>query len=408
MNRALLVRSILTRMRRYKLRTLCMGLGITVSVLATVLLQTASVTVKDAFTRFIRRMYPADSVHIMAGTGFMGSRAERSKLKLAEVETVVNTLGITEWDPGVMAGGRDVGEGGANIRVGVIGRSHMAERVHSRSVSDGEFFTADDVRHRANVALIGTTTARTLFPGESPVGKTLFIDNVAFEIKGLLEPAGVDPHGGDMDNTIWVPYTTLMDTMLRVENISGATLIVGDPARAEAAKNEIATILRQQHQIGPGQEDDFTVITPTFMYSLVERTFRTFGLFVPIIAGTAFLISAAVILSIMQISIKARVAEIGLRKALGARPRDLRTQIVLEVVVITVIASVAGILLAQLGGAWLGPVLAKKFGATKGMTPPPLVLAIAVLAALVTGIVGALLPANRAAKLDPVTALRTK
>jgi ABC-type antimicrobial peptide transport system permease subunit len=142
------------------------------------------------------------------------------------------------------------------------------------------------------------------------------------------------------------------------------------------------------------------------MHEIFEKAFRTFNIFIPLIAGTAFLISALVILSIMQISVKGRTEEIGLRKAMGARSRDLQTQIILEVLIIAVLASVIGILLAQLGlMAVAAPILEKKMAVKQG-NPSLLVLAIAVGGALGTGLLGGVLPARRAAKLNPVEALK--
>ena len=141
------------------------------------------------------------------------------------------------------------------------------------------------------------------------------------------------------------------------------------------------------------------------MNAMLDRSFRTFDIFIPLIAETAFVISAAVILSIMQLGIRARTAEIGLRKAVGARDRDLQLQIVLEVVIVAAVGSLAGLLLAVAGSGVLTPLLAAKFG-VKQVSPSLVVCLIATAAAMVTGVVGGLLPARRAAKLDPVRALR--
>ena len=406
MNPSLLFRTILLRMWRYKAKTLFMALGIIVGVLATVLLQTVLGSVDAAFGTFIDRAYPADGIVLMAGGGFMsGGGPGRDNLRLTDVETVVNSLGVKEWDPVVYARIRDVVHEGKSVAVSVVGYSEKAESVRRRSVQEGEFFSADDVRSRANVALIGSHTARSLFPGESPIGAQLFIDNLPFEVKGVLETIGADPHGGDQDNSIWVPYTTLMDKMLKVDNVSGATLIIEDMSRSEEIKEEITTILRERHQLGEGQKDDFSVVPPTLVRSMHAKTARTWNLFLPLIAGTAFLISAVVILSIMQISIKGRIQEIGLRRAVGARTRDLQAQIVLEVLLVSAVASVIGLLLAQLGNTALTPVLAAKFGA-KHVSPPAMALIVAVGAAMATGLVGGVWPARRAAKLNPVEALK--
>ena len=405
MNRALLLRSILAQLRRARLRTTLMTAVIAVSVLATVLLQGAAVSVRASFDRFIARAYPADGIVLMAGGGFMGGRAGTTKLRLTDVETVAASIGVTDWDPMIVTSPREVKRGGASAQVSIRGHSEKAESIRARSVIEGEFFTASEVRNRANVALIGTTTAATLFPDQSPVGARIFVDNVPFEVRGVLEPAGVDPHGGDQDQIIQIPFTTLMDRIARVDYVSAVTFVVADRARMDAVRDEILDAMRQLHQIAPGQEDDFVVITPVMMNAMLNRSFRTFDIFVPAIAVTAFAISAGVILSIMQLGMRARTAEIGLCKAVGARDRDLLVQVVLEVAVVSVAGAVTGLLLATASSVPLGSMLAAKFGAT-GLRPSFAVSLLAAAAALGTGLAGALLPARRAARLDPVRALR--
>lgn len=392
------------RMARFKLKTIFMGLGITVAVLATVLLQSALSSIEDTFASFVNRGYPSNSLVLMTGSGFMGGPS-RANLELSDVESVVNSLGIKQWDPVVMVGPRDVKQEDNVGLVNVAGYSEQAEAVRSRSAQEGEFFTAEDVRNRSNVALIGSTTAKTLFPGRSPVGANLFIDNVPFTVKGVLETTGVDPHGGDQDNAIWIPYTTLMDKVMKTNQISGATLMLDDPSRSDEFQKQVTQILRERHHIGPGQQDDFTIVTPVSMAQLRANMFSTWKLFIRLIAGTVFLVAAIVILSIMQVSIKGRTAEIGLRKALGARPRDLQVQIVLEVLLVALIASLVGLALAKAGSGLLVPMLAHKYGVKK-VSPPLLVMASAVGLAMLTGLLGGLLPARRAARLNPVQALK--
>jgi putative ABC transport system permease protein len=405
MNRALLWQTVLLRVKRYRLRSAIIAAGICISVLAAVLLQSVAVGVRQAFDVFIARMYPADGVVLMAGGGFMGGRAGRTNLKLTDIETVAAETGIAEWDPIVMVGGREIRHGGNSVNVPLTGLSEKAESVRRRSVQEGEFFTADDVAKRANVALIGSTTARELFAGESPIGAQLFIDNVPFEIRGVLESVGVDPHGGDQDQAIVIPYTTLMNDIARIDYVSATTFIIDDPARASRVRDEVLRTMRERHAIGAGQEDDFVVITPVMMRAMADKSFRIFDLFVPAIAAAAFLISAGVIFSVMQLNIKARTAELGLRKAVGARSRDVELQIVLEVLILAAGASLLGLLLAAVGSTLVTPLLAAKFG-VKQVTPSLTASVIAAVAALVTGVAGGLIPARRAAKLDAVQSLR--
>jgi putative ABC transport system permease protein len=406
-NPSLLFRTIWSRLWRYKGKTVAMGLGIMIATLTTVVLLTVIQGVRGRFLTFLGHAFPSNCIVVFAGGGPMsGQTAGRKNLRMEDVETIVSSVGIAEWDPILFASPRDVKRSGNAVRVGIAGFSEKAESVRGQSVQTGEFLSAEDVRDRAHVALLGSTTAQNLFPGESPIGAEIFIDNIPFRVKGVLESIGVDVHGNDQDNTIRVPYTTLMDHMLKVSFVSGVTFLFEDESRIDAASQEMTRILRERHQIATGQKDDFAVITSVLMREMFERAFRTFTIFIPLIAGTAFLISALVVLSIMQISIKGRTREIGLRKALGARPRDLQAQIILEVLVVAAFASVIGILLAQVGiMAVAAPILAKKMAVKQG-NPSLAVLAIAIGSSLGTGLLGGILPARRAAKLKPVEALK--
>lgn len=405
MNASLLLPAIGKRLWRFKARTFFMGLGITIGVLATVLLQSVAMTVTQRFTTFIKKMFPADSIVVMSGGGPMAGPANRDRLRLEDVQTLVAALSIREWDP-VIVTRRDVKVGANNTRAIIEGHSEQGEAVHGLAPADGEFFTAEDVRGRRNVAVIGATTATALFPKQSPIGAQLFIDDAPFRIAGVLAKRGLDVHGRDQDDVIVVPYTTLMEKLLRVNYVPSVTMKLGDVRRVPAAKQEIERILRDRHHIGQGEQDDFTVMTTEVVMQMFNRSLGTMRIFVPLIAATAFVISALVILTIMNLTVRARTAEIGLRKALGARDRDVRLQLFLEVGVIAMGAAVVGVVLARIGVRTFVPMLLHRMG-IQSVNVPLSVVIVAVLAAIATGVAGALLPARRASRLDPVQALRS-
>ncbi|HZX27447.1 MAG TPA: ABC transporter permease, partial [Telluria sp.] len=363
MNYSLLADMTLTRLGRNKVKTCMMGVGIVISVLATVLVQVAGDGFRGAFDTFINRAYPADSVWLVSGGGLMGGGGTANRLRLSDVEAVRAAVPeIVSWDPIVQGGARDLKHGGQNAVVPVTGLSDAAQEVRRRGVAQGEFLSAEDIATRAHVVLVGSTTARKLFGNESPIGAQLYLDNVAFTVKGVLDAAGVDPHGGDQDDMVQLPYTTLMEQMLHTENITGVTFTVADRTRVADIGKRIETLMRTRHQIGAGQEDDFTVTTPLLMQDLVARSFRIFTIFVPLIGATAFVISGLVVLGVMLVAIRQRTSEIGLRKALGARPRDLQAEIVIEAGVIALISALVGLILAQLALQFLAPLLAERFG----------------------------------------------
>jgi len=404
MNGALLVRSVLARLLRYKARNFFVGLGMTVGVVATVTLLTLESRVEGRFQEFLENAYPADGIVLFSGSGPMGGPGKRN-LKIEDIEMLAARTGVDQWDPAVFVGFRDVRGDGAVQRVAISGGSDRAPYVRRRGAGDGAYFEAADVASAARVALLGTTAAAKLFPGRSPVGERVFVDNLAFEVKGVLEPRGSDPHGGDQDDVLVVPYTTLQSTLARTTAISGAMFRIADRSRVEALGREMVDLLRAEHQIAAGQPDDFSLFTAASMQTMFRRSFRTYKLFGPLLAVTLFLISALVVLTLGQLGVKARRREIGLRKAVGARSRDVETQFVVETLAVSAVAALLGLVLAEVAFVALAPLVERKFGLT-GLAASPASMLFAVGGAVVAGLAGSLLPARRAARLDPISTLR--
>ena len=408
MNRELFAQTVLRRLTRFKGRALLMSLGVIVSVLATVLVASLSGTIHSAFDGFIGRIYPDDGITLVAGSSFMGGGLGRDNLRVKDVEAVAASLpAIAGRDPQNSAGRRDIKVGDRNTRVAVLGYSAQHADVRRQSVSEGAFFTADEVAARSRVALIGPTTARALFGDTSPVGATLFIDNAPYRVQGVLESLGMSPHGEDLDDMIAVPYTVVMDSLAKVDFLRAASFRVTHAEDAESIAEQIRTIMRQRHDIRAGQRDDFTVVTPRQMHEMVASTFRTLNLFVVLICAAGFLVSALVLLAVMLASIRQRTPEIGLRKAVGADLAHIRDQVIAEVTVIAAAGCALGIVLAYPLIAVIAPLLAAKFGFT-GAAISLNAIVIATAAALVTGVLGALWPALRAARLNPIDALRAR
>jgi putative ABC transport system permease protein len=351
-----------------------------------------------SFVRYARIVYPTDSVMVAGDEG--------GEITLADVEALRAEIAeIVEWDPLVRAGSRVLKNGDRDVRVGVQGYSERAVQVRRRGMKEGEFFTPADVASRARVALLGSTTVEELFGAESPVGAEIFIDNLRFEVRGVLEDAGADLHGGDLDQTVWIPFTTALDSLLKSDSISSASLQLADPALTDGVGERITAILRVRHAIEPGYDDDFTVTTPRAIGYQVNGMTAMIDRFITVVVTTVFAVAALIVLGVTLATVKQRSAEIGLRRALGARQRDLGLQIVLEVLVLSIVASVLGLASAWILLDALAPRLLDDLGVQLTQPSARLVLT-SVAAAVATGLVGSVPAVLKAARLDPVEVLR--
>ncbi|MCU0605997.1 MAG: ABC transporter permease [Candidatus Edwardsbacteria bacterium] len=268
-------------------------------------------------------------------------------------------------------------------------------------VTEGDFITDEDMEGLNRVCVLGTTVYKALFDSTAdPVGERIMIGSVAFEVKGLMKSKGTSPRGGDMDNRIFVPLSTFMKRVDNVDYISGVRVRFGGSGSIEQKAEEVRTVLRSRHQLATGQPDDFSLITPTEIVKVAKKVAGTFNVLLIIVSAISLIAGGVVIANLMLLSVNERRREIGLRMAVGASSSDIRQQFLAEAVVITLIGGVFGLLLGALG-----------IGLMRQLSKMPLVISWAsVLMGLVfsgaVGIVAGYQPAKRAARVQPVEALR--
>jgi putative ABC transport system permease protein len=400
-----LIRHGLRDMGRHRLRTFFMMLGTFVGVLALTVVMAIGQGTRDAVMGNIQRMFAGNSILLSAGGGGMmgGGSAGGPTTTLMEEdleEIQASVPGIRVYDPMVLAGSREVVYQGSSSSVRVLGHSENHEEVWARGVSRGAFFGEDEVRSSARVALVGETLVRELFGGADPIGLQLRIGTVPFQVIGVLDSMGIDPHGWDRDNEVIIPFTTMMRRVLNVDYLGSAKILAEEGTDLSAAVEAIEALLRDRHSLAEDELNDFSMITPVQVEEMVSSMNRIFTLFLPLLAAVSLLIGGIVVANLMLMGVNERRSEIGLRKAVGARDRDVWLQFLLESSLVTVAGGILALLVGAAGLAVIG-------GAMEGISVMPWEAAtLGLLAAVAVGLLAGVFPARRAAALEPVETLR--
>ncbi len=393
-------------MKRFKLRTFFMMLCVIVGVTSLTLVLSFGKGTKQKLLQKLERLVGSNDIVLLAGGAVdkggrrMGDQPSVT-LTLEDIHEINSRVSIIEnYDAVLMIPSRSVKYGAKSMDLRIMGNTANAETVWNRGVSSGSFFTEADVKKSTRVALVGINVVEQFFDGIDPVGEQIRIGSVPFKIIGVLEPLGIDPHGMDRDMEIGIPISTAMRRLTNADYITSTKFQITDESMIVKTAEEIRQILRERHHIQTGETDDFKVITPEDARRIIGQVGKLFSVFLPIVAGVAMLAGGIVIAALMLITVNERTREIGLRKALGARAKDILIQFVAETTLITVTGGITGFLL---GGAIVF-LLASKMHIPAVLPWEAFILGL--VSSIVIGIVAGIMPARRAALLTPVDGLR--
>jgi len=390
MNWKLLVKTSLRNLSRFKLRSFFMSIGIVLGVATLIVGNTLGGGAAQKINDQIDQMFGPGTIFIASG-----------ELKNPDLQAVVDELDqVIAASPRMMMGELEVSTANASAQTAVAGYSDNAEYVWNRSVTSGRFFDGRDIDRASRVALIGDKLELELFGVDAAIGEEIMITSVPFEVVGILEPIGIDPHGEDRDMEVYVPYTTAQRRLANTDLVGMGKFVVSNADLVEEDAAEISVLLRERFQIAEGERDTFQLYTSKYADVAATKAKRMLNVYVVLAAVVVLLVAAVVIASIMLIVVRERIAEVGLRKAVGATEKSIATQFLWEAATVSVISGLLGIVV----GFAISAVIANIYDVT--MQLKPLGLLIAIAAATLVGIVSGILPARRAARLDPIEALR--
>lgn len=388
-----------------KLRSFLTMLGIIIGVASVIAMLAIGQGSKQSIQQNISEM-GSNMIMIRPGQdkGPGGARQDASEmqtLKLTDYEALRSqSKYLAAISPSVNASGQFV-NGNSNTPSTIYGITPDYLEIRQLKVQDGEIFSDEEIRTSAKVCVIGKTVADNLFPnGEDPVGKVIRYKSIPFRVIGVLKSKGYNSFGMDQDNLVLAPYTTVMKRILSVTYLQGINASAITEDETDNAIEEITGILREQHKLKGDAEDNFTIRSQQEMAEMMNSTSDTMTVLLLVVACISLVVGGIGIMNIMYVSVTERTKEIGLRMSVGARGIDILGQFLVEAVLLSVTGGLIGVFVG------VGAAICINIFAQWPIQIQPWSVLLSFLVCTATGIFFGWYPAKKAARLDPIEAIR--
>jgi putative ABC transport system permease protein len=398
-----IVKIALRALARNKLRSALTMLGIVIGVGAVI----AMVGIGDGAQQEVQNRIAAMGTNLLnvtagsmnVGGAHLGAGATQT-LMASDVTAIVRDAPAVANATPVSSAATQLVFGNQNWATTVTGTGPQYFDIRDWAMTQGAAFTDDDVRTASNVAVIGETVRQNLFGNGNPVGQTIRAGNLPFTVVGVLTAKGTSGMGGDQDDGIYVPITTLQKKITGQEWLRSIMVSAKSQQDSYAAQDQITAILRDRHRIKQGLPDDFTIRNLADVAELANQSAQVMTMLLASIAGVSLIVGGIGIMNIMLVSVTERTKEIGVRVAIGATEEDVQRQFLLESVVLSLLGGAAGILVG------IGSSITITYLLHWTVSVPAWAVGAAVMFSTAIGIGFGYYPARKAARLDPIEALR--
>jgi putative ABC transport system permease protein len=387
-----------------KVRTVLSLSGIIIGICAVIIMVAIGKGTEEKVISQITKMgsnlllVNAGQVKIIAG------RARQVKvvttLELKDADSIRNEAGSVKYVAPAQTKKLQVKFENLSTKTNVIGTTFAITEVQNYSLAEGRFFDDEEDRGLRRVAVVGQTVVENIFEKQDPIGKIIRIGKVPFEVIGVLSPKGLDINGMDQDDQIFIPVRTALRRVFNLTYINAIYVKVKDSSLMDQAEKELSSILRGKHHIKDDKADDFTIQNQAMVLETQKESSKAFTLLIGSIAAISLLVGGIGILAVMLISIRERIKEIGIRRAVGAKRRDILIQFLSEALILSISGGVIGVI--------IGITVSMLIAIFSGW---PFVISINAVAAsflstFVIGIFFGVYPAMKAALSDPIKALQ--
>lgn len=387
-----------------KLRSILTMLGIIIGVSSVIILvsigQGATSSVTDQIQGLGSNLLTVQPGQATSGGVSMGAGSSNT-LKLSDVTAIRNSASSVKAVAPSVSKSVQVVYQNRNTSTQITGTTPEYVQVRASNTQIGRFFTESELNSSAKVAVLGPSVVQNLFgfADVNPVGETIRINNIPFQIVGVMESKGSSGFN-NQDDMIFIPITTAQQRLIGNSSIRNIFVEAQSADQMTQANDDIRTALRRAHHLTGQKPDDFTISNQADILSTFQGVTQTMTLFLGGVAAISLIVGGIGVMNIMLVSVTERTREIGIRKALGARHRDLLAQFLIEAVVLSLAGGIIGILFGTIGSVVLGKALNMSTAVSIGS-----ILTAFGFSGLI-GVIFGVVPARKAAKLEPIEALR--